>query len=54
VQQRLASDCRGLASKKRPFRVGKPKSLPAELLFEKPILGLEEFDDRQLMPVHPA
>jgi hypothetical protein len=39
---------------KRGFRVGKPDSPSAQPLFEQPILGLQEFDDDQLLPMDPA
>ena len=44
----------GPAREQCPFRVGEPDSPSAQPLFEQPILGLQELDDEQLMPMDPA
>ena len=54
LEKCLASDRLRFPRKKSPFSIGEPKPFASQLLFQQPILGLEEFDDRQLMPVNPA
>ena len=50
-EQRLPPYGFGLAREKRAVRVSEPASPSAQPLFEQPVLGLQEFDDDELMPM---
>ena len=53
-QQGFSPYCLGLARQKSTLSIGEPDSLSLQPLLEQAILGLEEFDDEQLMPMDPA
>ena len=44
----------GLARQKSTLSVGEPDSLSSQPFFEQAVLGLEKFDDDQLMSMNPA
>ena len=53
-QQSLAPDCLCLTREERTFGIGEANAFTAQLLFQEAILGLEEFNDNELMAVNPA
>lgn len=53
-EQRLASHCLGFPRQQRPLRVGEPDPLSAQPVFKRPVLGLKEFDDDQLVAMNPT
>jgi hypothetical protein len=53
-KQGFASHCLGFARQKSTLSVGEPDSFSLQSLFEQAVLGLEKFDDEQLMAMNPA
>jgi hypothetical protein len=53
-QQRFSPDRLCFASQERTLAIGESDSLTAKPVPQHPVLGLKEFDDGQLMSMHPA
>ena len=54
LQQCLAPDRLRLPREERTLGVGEPNALAAQLLLQEAILGLEEFNDNELVAMDPA
>jgi hypothetical protein len=52
--QCLAPDCLRFPRKERSLGVGETNALAAQLLLQEAILGLEEFNDNELVAMDPA
>jgi hypothetical protein len=52
--QSLAPDGLGLPPQKSAFCISESNALPTQPLLQELVLGLQKFDDDQLMAMHPA